>query len=287
MQILLDFLRRYNYLFLFVILEIASIVMLVRFNTYQGSTWMSAANTTAAAINSTYAEAEAFVQLRNVNTQLTADNVKLQQENEALRQALYDATRDSTYTERRIQEHLEGCRLIPARVISNGIRPGTDSYLVINRGTIDGIKPEMGVVASGGVVGIVYLASDHNSVVLPIAHSKSNISCRVRGQNYFGYLQWDGRNLRTAHVNDIPRYANAKRGQIIETSGYSSIFPPGIFVGRINRIVNSADAQSYRLDIILGNDFGALRDVNVVVMPHKAEIDTLTQQAIQITSRED
>lgn len=286
MQILLDFLRRYNYLFLFIVLEIASIVMLVRFNTYQGSTWMSAANSTVASVNSTYAEAEAFVQLRNVNTQLTADNVRLQQENEALRQALHDAKRDTTYTERRIREHLEGYRLIPARIVSNSIRPGTDNYLVINRGRADGIRPEMGVVASGGVVGIIYLVGQHNSVVLPVAHSKSNISCRVRGQNYFGYLQWDGRNTRTAYVNDIPRYANAKRGQTIETSGYSSIFPPGIFVGRINRINNSADAQGYRLDIILGNDFGSLRDVNVIATPHKAEIDTLLQQANLLNTSE-
>lgn len=281
MQILLDFLRRYNYLFLFVILEIVSIVMLVRFNTYQGSTWMSAANTSVAAVNSTYAEAEAFVQLRSVNTQLTADNIKLQQENEALRQALRDVTQETSYTEQRIREHLAGYRLIPARVVSNSVRPGADNYLVINRGKADGIRPEMGVIASGGVVGIIYLVSDHNSVVLPIAHSKSSISCRVRGKDYFGYLQWGGRNTRTAHVNDIPRYANAKRGQIIETSGYSNIFPPGIFVGRINRINNSADAQGYRLDVVLGNDLGALRDVNVIATPYKAEIDTLVQQAKQ------
>lgn len=281
MQILLDFLRRYNYLFLFIVCEIVSITMLVRFNTYQGSSWMTAANTTAATVNGIYGDAESFVRLRSVNTSLNADNVRLQQENEALRQALLDATHDTTYTERRIREHLGGYRLIPARVVSNRIRTGRDNYLVIDRGTADGVDNEMGVVASGGVVGIVYLAGRHNSLVLPITHSKSNISCRVRGQNYFGYLQWDGRNTRTAYVNDIPRYAKAKKGQTVETSGYSSIFPPGIFVGRVNHVSNSADGQSYRLDVVLGNDLAALRDVSVIATPYKAEIDTLYQQALQ------
>lgn len=278
MQVLLDFLRRYNYLFLFIVCEIVSIVLLIRFNTYQGSAWMSAAGSAQATLNGAYTEAESFVKLRSVNAALNDDNVRLQLENEALRQALLDATHDSTYTEERIRARLTGYTLIPARVVSNRVRTGADNYIVIDRGEADGVRPEMGVVASGGVVGIVYLTEAHHALVLPIAHSKSNISCRVRGQDYFGYLQWDGRNLRTAHVDDIPRYAKAQKGQIVETSGYSAIFPPGIFVGRIRRVSNAADGQSYRLDVVLGNDFGSLRDVSVIATPYRAEIDTLNHR---------
>lgn len=275
MQVLLDFLRRYNYLFLFIVCEIVSIVLLVRFNTFQGSTWMTAAGTAQASLNGAYTEAESFVKLRSVNAALNDDNIRLQLENEALRQALHDAQRDTSYTEERIRAHLSGYTLVPARVVSNRVRTGADNYLIINRGRADGVLPEMGVIASGGVVGIVTLAEAHHALVLPIAHSKSSISCRVRGQDYFGYLQWDGRNLRAAHVDDIPRYAKAHKGQIVETSGYSAIFPPGIFVGRINRVSNADDGQSYRLDIVLGNDFGSLRDVNVITTPYRSEIDSL------------
>ena len=279
MQVLLDFLRRYNYLFLFVVLEIVSIALLVRFNNYQGSVWLSAAGSGAAAVNRTYSDAEAFIKLREVNTQLTEHNIRLQEENKALRDALLDLKHDTTYTERRIREELDGYRLIPAKVISNRIRVGQNNYLVIDRGAADGITKEMGVVNGGGVVGIVYLVGEHNALVIPITHGKSSISCRVRGQNYFGYLQWDGRNTRTAFVDDVPRYAKAKKGQVIETSGYSSLFPPGIFVGRINKVSNSADGQSFRLDVVLGNDFANLRDVSVIATPYKAEIDTLHRKA--------
>lgn len=285
MQTLLDFLRRYNYLFLFVVLEITSVVLLIRFNNYQGSAWMSAANRTAAHVNSKYAEAQAFVQLRDVNTQLNEDNVKLMEENEALRQALADLKHDSTLTEERIREHLENYKLISARVISNGVRTGHNGFIVIDRGSNDGVRPEMGVISSGGVVGIVYLVGHHNSLVMPVTHSKSNISCRVRGQSYFGTLQWDGRNTRTAFVNDIPRYAKVKEGRIVETSGYSSIFPPGIFVGRVRSVANSSDGQSYRLDITMGNDFANLRDVSVIATPYKSEIDTLQRRANELNER--
>lgn len=283
MQVLLDFLRRYNYLFLFVVLEITSVVLLVKFNNYQGSAWMSAANRTAAKANAVYAEADAFVSLRDVNAELSERNIRLQEENEMLRQELQDAKRDTSLTAARIHEALERYKLISARVVSNGIRAGHNSYIVIDRGAQDGVHPEMGVVASGGVVGIVYLVGQHNSLVMPVTHSKSSISCRVRGQNYFGTLQWDGSNTRTAFVNDIPRYAKVKEGRVVETSGYSSIFPPGIFIGRVREVVNSTDGQSYRLNITMGNDFANLRDVSVIATPFKAEIDTLLQRAFDMT----
>ena len=139
----------------------------------------------------------------------------------------------------------------------------------------------MGVVGGGGVVGIVYLAGPHHSLVIPVTNRKSSISCRVRGQNYFGYLQWDGKSMLSAYVDDVPRYAKVRVNQAVETSGYSAVFPPGIFVGRIREIRNSADGQSYRLDITLGTDFANLRDVSVVATPYKAEIDTLQTHARQ------
>ena len=150
---------------------------------------------------------------------------------------------------------------------------------MIDKGTIDGIKPEMGVVGGGGVVGIVYLTGPHHSLVIPVTNRKSSISCRVRGQSYFGYLQWDGSSMRRAYVDDIPRYARVKKGEAVETSGYSSVFPPGIFVGRIRSISNSPDGQSYKLDVTLGTNFANLRDVEVVATPYKAEIDTLQVHA--------
>ena len=82
-----------------------------------------------------------------------------------------------------------------------------------------------------------------------------------------------------AQLDDVPRYAKARKGSVIETSGYSSVFPPGIFVGRVHKVSNSSDGQSYRLDIVLGTDFANLRDVNVVVTPYRAEIQQLQQQA--------
>lgn len=278
MKAFLDFLVRFHHFFLFLLLEAVSLLLLFRFNSFQGSVWFTAANGVAASVNRMYGDAVAYTKLQDVNKQLTADNVLLSKENELLREQIASATADTTQTFRLMQDRLRDARLIAATVVSNSTQK-EDNYLVIDRGEADGIRPEMGVVGGNGVVGIVYLTSPHYSLVVPIINQKSTISCRVRGTRYFGSLTWEKGNVRRAFVDDIPRYASVQKGSVIETSGYSSIFPPGLFVGRVSGVRNSPDGQSYRLDILLGTNFANIRDVFVISNSYKAEIDTLQLRA--------
>jgi len=281
MNTFLDFLRKYNHLLFFLLLEAASFSLLFRFNHYQGGVWFTAANTAAAKVNALYTDCIAFVQLREVNKDLVHRNVLLQKQNDALRDALQAVTHEDTPTEKFVAGQLKDLRLIPAVVVSNSAER-TNNYLVIDKGTLDGVQPEMGVVGGGGVVGIVYLCGPHYSLVIPITNRKSSISCRIRGQRYFGALQWEGKSFLRAILDDIPRYAKVKKGSMVETSGYSAVFPPGIFVGKVTNVGNSSDGQSYKLDVLLGTDFANLRDVEVIATPHKAETDTLRKHAAQI-----
>ncbi len=278
MRNLLDFLQRNNHFFVFLLLEALSFALMFRFNSYHGSVCFTAANSAVAKVDGLFQQTAAFLRLSEVNGELTKSNIRLQQENNALRDALADATRDTTLTERLMREKLAGYDMLPAKVVSNGCGRAND-FLVIDRGESDGVRPEMGVVGGGGVVGIVYLTGAHNSLVIPITNRKSSVSCRVRGQGYFGFLQWDGTSRRRATLDEVPRYARVKRGDVVETSGYSAVFPPGIFVGRVRSVGNSSDGQSFKLDVALGTNFANLRDVAVVTTPYKAEIDTLRAHA--------
>lgn len=279
MEQLSDFLRRWSHVLLFVVLEVVSGLLLVHFNHYQGSVYLSAANGANATLNGWYGNAEAFFHLRDNNANLTTENIRLSKENESLRQALAEFQHRPGFTERCVSERLANYEQIPALVVSNAVRT-SHNYIVIDRGEADGVRPEMGVVGGGGVVGIVYLTGPHHSLVMPIINPKSSISCRIRGQEYFGYLQWDGHSIHHASLDDIPRYAKLRKDMVVETSGYSAVFPPGIFVGRVTGIENSSDGQSYRLNVNLGTDFASLRNVNVITTPYKAEIDTLRAHAL-------
>ena len=109
--------------------------------------------------------------------------------------------------------------------------------------------------------------------------TSSRISCSIRGRGYFGYLRWYGGDPSIAYVEDIPRHAKFKRGDWIETSGYSAIFPPGVLVGKVGTIYNSPDGLSYRLKVHLTTDFGRLRDVCVISDKGIAERSRLMEQA--------
>ena len=161
-------------------------------------------------------------------------------------------------------ELLSRYKLIPAKVVSNTLdKP--DNFITIDKGRTDGVEKDMGVACGNGVVGVVYLSSDHYAVVIPALNvTSSRISCAIRGRGYFGYLQWYGGDPTVAYVEDVPRHARFKRGDWVETSGYSSIFPQGVLVGKIEKIFNSSDGLSYRLKVRLSTDFGCLRDVYVI-----------------------
>ena len=276
----LEFLRKYYYLLVFLVLEAVSLLLLFRFNHYQGSVWLTAANGAAVGINRVYDDALAYGNLKTVNQQLTAENLRLQLESEALRKELGQLQRDTIRIDSLTRAKMPEFHTQPATVVSH-TSTGENNFLVIDQGERDGVRPEMGVVGGNGVVGIVYMTGPNYSLVLPINNRKSSISCRVRGQRYFGYLQWDGHDARRAYVDDIPRYAKIKAGEIVETSGYSAVFPPGMVVGKVRKVRNSVDGQSYRLDIDLSIDLSTVRDVHIITTAYKPEIDTLRTQAEQ------
>ena len=161
-------------------------------------------------------------------------------------------------------EFLSQYKLIPAKVVSNTVDKA-NNLITIDKGSLDGVEKDMGVACGSGVVGVVYLVSSHYSVVIPVLNvTSSRISCAIRGRGYFGYLQWYGGDPSVAYVEDIPRHARFKRGDWVETSGYSAIFPPGVLVGKVTNIYNSPDGLSYRLKVKLTTDFACLRDVCVI-----------------------
>ena len=263
---------------LFLILEVLSGWMLFRFNAYQGSVWFTQANAVAGQVLDYEAKLLQFIHLKDLNGQLTQDILQLQQENDSMRTLLAQLIQDSSYTQKIQADLLAGEKLIPAHVISNSIRQ-KDNFITLDKGSKDGIRTEMGVVSGTGIVGITYLVSNHFSVVLPILNTHSNISCRLRGTNYFGSLKWSGGSPLQAYMDDIPRHARCKIGDVVETSGFSSVFPAGIFVGKVIQINNSKDGLSYRLEVQLSTDLAKIRDVCIVSNSRQAELDSLQRQA--------
>lgn len=283
MRNLLEFLAKYNHWFVFLILEVVSMVLLFQYNSYQGSAWFSSANAVTGKLYEWDANVETFFSLTKVNQELTQRNAYLEQEVQKLSDSLVSVTKDSSIYHRDQFALLRNYRLIPAKVVANSVdKPG--NLMTIDKGSADGIHKDMGVISGTGVVGIVYLVAEHYAIVIPVLNTKSNISCMIQNRGYFGYLRWKGGVSDLAYLEEVPRHAHFKLGDYVVTSGYSAVFPPGVRVGRILHVFNSADSLSYRVQLRLSTDFARLRDVCVIddaAMKERLEIMRAAQDSIE------
>ena len=283
MRNLLEFLAKYNHWFVFLILEVVSMVLLFQYNSYQGSAWLSSANAVTGKLYEWDANVETFFSLTKVNQELTQRNAYLEQEVQKLSDSLVSVTKDSSIYHRDQFALLRNYRLIPAKVVANSVdKPG--NLMTIDKGSADGIHKDMGVISGTGVVGIVYLVAEHYAIVIPVLNTKSNISCMIQNRGYFGYLRWKGGVSDLAYLEEVPRHAHFKLGDYVVTSGYSAVFPPGVRVGRILHVFNSADGLSYRVQLRLSTDFARLRDVCVIedaAMKERLEIMRAAQDSIE------
>lgn len=280
MQNLLDFLARHFHWLVFLVLETVSGILLFSYNSYQGSAWISTANVVTGKTLELRANMEQFFSMKYVNAELSQRNIVLEQQLAVYREAM---ARASLTVDSGLVDSIAGIvqsSAIPAKVVANTV-DRRDNLITIDRGLADGVQADMGVVSGTGLVGVVYMAGEHYSIVLPVLNRRSRISCSIRGRDYFGYLTWYGGSPVEAYVEDIPRHARFQKGDWVETSGYSAIFPKGVVVGKIINIYNSPDGLSYSLKVHLSTDFACLRDVFVI-----SNDDFLEQRRLMESARD-
>lgn len=279
MRNLLDFLYKYHHWLVFILLEVVSVVLLFQYNSYQGSVWFSSASAVVGKVYELESKMTAYLSMAKENEELTMRNLYQERQLDQLRRLYAEATKDTTAAELKELEFLSQYKLIPAKVVENSIHK-LENLITIDKGRKDGVEPDMGVACGNGVVGVVYLVSDNYSVVISALNAASSrISCAIRGRGYFGYLHWYGGDPSVAYVEDVPRHAKFKLGEWMVTSGFSSIFPSGVQVGKIEQVYNSSDGLSYKLKVRLSTDFGNVRDVVVISDKSIAERAALMQAA--------
>ena len=279
MRNLLNFLLKYNHWFLFILLEVISFVLLFRFNHYQHSVYFSSANAVAGKVYEVSGGITSYFHLKSVNEDLLDRIMELEQQNHNLEDALGRHLSDSTELNSIRNLTNTDYQVFKARVINNSLNL-VDNYITLNRGSKDGIRPEMGVVDGNGVVGIVYDTSSHYSRVISELNSKSSISCKIVGSEYFGYLKWEYGDSRYAYLKDLPRHAEFNLGDTVVTSGYSTVFPEGIMIGTVDDMADSNDGLSYLLKVKLATDFGKVSEVRVIARTGQHEQKELEQKSL-------
>lgn len=274
MKGLLDFLYKHNHWLLFLLLESISLVLLFSLNDFQGNIWMSSANAVSGRLFETRQKISTYFGLREENERLAEQNARLEEQLFALTQSIDSL--QLAEIKRKFDATLP-FDIIAASVVENSINR-LDNYITINRGSDDGIQPNMGVISSSGVVGITYKCSRHYTLVIPILNkSKSSISCMVIPENSPGSLVWEGGDPRTAKLQSVQRYANIHVGDTVITSGHSGLFPKNLNVGIIEELEPSADNLLYDITVKLDTEFSNLSHVFVIQNHNTAERRELEQ----------
>lgn len=280
MRKLLDFLVRKRHWFLFILLEIVSFVLIYRNNAYQRSIIFSSGNLVTGHIASVSGAVTSYLNLKQTNRELLDRNGRLEQEVLRLRQEMAAMRGDSAAFRGYAPDSTEtfAYRSLTAQVVSNSVSR-LSNYLVIDKGRKDGVAPDMGVVSQNGVVGVVASVSDHFAVIISLLNPKFRLSCKVAGNNSFGSMAWDGRDIGFANLEELPRHVEFQKGDTIVTSGYSAIFPAGIVVGTVESHEKQHDDNFYSVRVKLSTDFSSLAYVRVISNYRQEEQLNLEKEA--------
>ena len=269
MEALFAFIKRYNYVFVFLLLEIFSIVFITQNSNYQGSKIVQAGNAVAGRCYGTMSLIRDYFGLRKENERLAAENAELRARLESsyisynLREFVHE---DTVYKQR--YSYTE------ARVVKNSWNQ-TNNYIMINKGRLQGLHLDQAVISPQGIVGVVVNTTDNFATVMPVLHSNSRNSVRINRINTNGSLLWRGGDFRFATLVDIPTTHTLKTNDTIVTSGMANDFPEGVMVGFVDKVMTERGSGFYTIKVRLATEFNKLDHVYIIDNRFKAEQDSL------------
>jgi rod shape-determining protein MreC len=271
MRNLIRFLSRFSFFFLFLLFELVCFYLLFQNNHFQQAAYLHSANSFTAGVYKRYSNFTDYLDLKEVNRELAAENQRLRERQLLSYQKVFGPNfliRDTLYQKKYL--YTKG------KVVNNSINK-QNNFLTLNIGERNGIERGMGVLGPQGVVGIVTQSSEHYSTVLSLLHRRSRVGSKLKDSEYFGSLQWDGIDYRQGVLKDIPNHVVIGIGDTIVTSGYSSIFPAEIPVATIAEFEEVPGENFYDIKVDFTTNFKNLSYVYVVKNLHRAEFEALEE----------
>ncbi|MBU8892387.1 MAG: rod shape-determining protein MreC [Bacteroidales bacterium] len=272
MRSLLNFLLRIHFLLLFILIEIFSITLLINNNNFHKARFVNYTKQIAGNLYTRTASLKQYLSLAEENQRLTKENNRLLNIIESTYKSdeiFFRTVKDTIFNQR--------YQYTPARIINNSVNK-KHNFITLNKGSQQGLKPEMAVVSEGSVVGVVKGVSKNYATVISLLNLDLRISSKIKKNGYFGSLMWEGKGYQTAILNEIPLNADIQIGDTIITSGFSSIYPEGILIGFIEDFTEKG-GSFYEIKVKLSTDFKRLDNVNVIGNLLQTEKIELEKQA--------
>jgi rod shape-determining protein MreC len=248
----LELLLQFGYHLLFLALQFICFYIIINYNKEQQSIFINSTSLLATSINSRVDKLEKYMLLQQ-------ENDSLQQQNARLIKKFIDYDINASQGTNDTLEIDSSKYFIQAVNICNSTFNLKDNYITLCQGSNNGVTEDAGVVSQNGLVGIVRKVSPNFSIVMSLLHSQSNISCTIKrnlrkGVNSTGVLTWKTNDPRICNLESIPKHLTVLVGDTVITSGYSTVFPRGIMVGKIKNVTLEKGSNSYSIDVQLFND---------------------------------
>ena len=268
MKEIIKLILKYHFTIIFILLEIVSFSLIIRHNEYQRAIFSESASTLFGNISSTVTSIKDYFRLKAINESLAKENILLKNRLEA-----YEFLQDTIIHRTVVEGSIPVYEYIGAKQV-NATYNRMKNYITLNRGRKNGLQKEMAVCTPEGIVGLIQDLSDHFAVVIPLINVDARISAKIKKNNYYGSLQWDGNDYSYSYLNDIPYHVEVNAGDTIVTSGLSKIFPEGIVVGYVES-VDKVTANFLKIKVKLAVDFKRINHVYVILNNKKNEQTSL------------
>ena len=268
MKEIIKLILKYHFTIIFILLEIVSFSLIIRHNEYQRAIFSENASTLFGNISSTVTSIKDYFRLKAINESLAKENILLKNRLEA-----YEFLQDTIIHRTVVEGSIPVYEYIGAKQV-NATYNRMKNYITLNRGRKNGLQKEMAVCTPEGIVGLIQDLSDHFAVVIPLINVDARISAKIKKNNYYGSLQWDGNDYSYSYLNDIPYHVEVNAGDTIVTSGLSKIFQEGIVVGYVES-VDKVTANFLKIKVKLAVDFKRINHVYVILNNKKNEQTSL------------
>ncbi len=274
MQQIIDFFIRNKNFVLFFVLFLTAIGLTINAHSYHKNRYVSSANFLSGTI---YTFKSSITDYFDLKTQ----NEKLTNENKQLRERLQNIKLPLPPIDTAAMPSVKNYRVRNAKVINNSYGK-TKNQLTINKGALDSIQIDMGVISTKGIVGIVSHVSNRFASVQSVLNTQSQIVAKFKKSNHFGTLVWDAKKPNRVQLKEIPRIAPIAVGDTIVTDGRSAIFPEGIPIGTVQDFVVEEVGDYYRINVNLFTDMTSVKYVYLVSRKDRAEIKELEKEATDV-----
>ena len=270
MQQIFNFVLKNSNRLLFLLLLALSFILTIQSHSYHKSKIISSANFFTGGI---------YEKINNIDEYfgLKSQNEELAQENARLKSLLFNQKDTTKLPQIDSIKGVKKINIIVSKVIRNPYST-LENFITINNGSSSGIKPNMGVINSAGIVGIVDKTSENYSTIISVLNVNSKINAKIKKSNHFGSLVWNGKSTGFVQLIDVPRLAGVRKGDTIVTGGQSIIFPENIGIGTIDKVYIDDETNYYTLDIRLFNDMTNLGHVYIIKSKDREEILNLEKK---------